>query len=110
MRQAGGQRNAQTPFGLHRHVQQLVVRNARFFDDVPAALKVNGAGFGQIDFARAAIQQPHPDAAFQFTDAARERGCRNIQGFGGVAEVLALGDFDKERDVVKLDIHGASSL
>jgi hypothetical protein len=44
---------------------------------------------------------------FQFTDAARERGCRNIQGFGGVAEVLALGDFDKQSDVVKLDIHGA---
>jgi hypothetical protein len=25
-----------------------------------------------------------------------------------VAEVLALGDFDKQSDVVKLDIHGGS--
>ncbi|MNU38260.1 hypothetical protein D3C71_269270 [compost metagenome] len=104
---AGRQGNAQAPFGLHRHVQELIVRDTRFFHDVPAALKVDGARFGQIDLAGAAVEQPHADAAFQFAHAARKRGGRNVQGFGGVAEILALGDLDEERDVVKLDIHVA---
>ncbi|KAG1432645.1 hypothetical protein G6F57_022812 [Rhizopus arrhizus] len=105
--QARGQRDAQAALGLHRHVEQLVVRNARFFHNVPAAFEVDGASFGQVELARAAVQQAHADAAFQFADAARERGGWNIQGFRRVAEVLALGDFDKKRDVVKLDIHSA---
>lgn len=104
--QAGWQRDTQPPLGLHRHVQQLVVRNACFFNNMAAAFEIDRAGFGQVDLARAAVQQPHPHAAFQFADTARQRGRWNIQGFGGVAEVLALGDFDKKRDVVKLDIHG----
>ncbi|MNQ21160.1 hypothetical protein D3C85_342640 [compost metagenome] len=83
------------------------MRDTRFFHDVPAALKVDGARFGQIDLAGAAVEQPHADAAFQFAHAARKRGGRNVQGFGGVAEILALGDLDEERDVVKLDIHVA---
>ncbi|MNR05941.1 hypothetical protein D3C85_1219930 [compost metagenome] len=71
------------------------MRDTRFFHDVPAALEVDGARFGEIYLAGAAIEQTHAYAAFQLADPARERGCRNIQGFGGVAEILALGDLDK---------------
>ena len=59
------------------------------------AIDIDGARLGEIDLARAAIEQAHAHAAFQLAHAARERGRRDIQGLGGVAEVLALGDLDE---------------
>jgi len=105
LRQAGGQRNAQPPLGLGGHVLQLLVRHARFLDDMAAALEIQGAGFGQVDAAGAAVEQAHAQAALQLADTARQRGGGDVEGFGRVAEILALGHFNEERDIVELDIH-----
>lgn len=70
LRQAGRQRDAQAALGLHRHIEQLIVGDAGFFDDVPAPLEIDGAGFGQVDLAGAAVEQPHAYAALEFADTA----------------------------------------
>jgi threonine dehydrogenase-like Zn-dependent dehydrogenase len=74
--------------------------------DSRARLGKEGAPRGaQLDTARVALEQPHPELGFQTADLLRQRGLRDREPLRGPPEVKLLGDHDERRQEAKVDLH-----
>ncbi|MNY17568.1 hypothetical protein D3C86_1508910 [compost metagenome] len=101
-REVHRQRRTQHAGGLGQHLSQLLVRDARFFDDASATLVVDLPCFGQLDPARRAMQQAQADHLFQRPDAARQGRVGHPRHVGRPSKALGFHDLHEEGHVVQV--------